>query len=68
MRIDRDRLFEQSRASSNPLFRYRKEGRKRAQVEIVGVEVVGRPRGGRLISAACNAGSITPATLTATLS
>ena len=46
MRIDRDRLLEQSQSLENPLFRYRKEGRKRAQVEIVGGEVGRRPRGG----------------------
>ena len=46
MPIDRDRLLEQSQSFENPLFRYRKERRKRAQVEIVGGEVGRRPRGG----------------------
>ncbi len=46
MPIDRDRLFEQSQSLENPLFRYRIEGRKRAQIEIVGGEVGRRPRGG----------------------
>ena len=46
MPIDRDRLLEQSQSLENPLFRYWKEGRKRAQVEIVGGEVGRRPRGG----------------------
>ena len=46
MRIDRDRLIEQSQSLENPLLRYWKEDRKRAQVEIVGGEIVGRPRGG----------------------
>ena len=46
MPIDRDRLLEQSESLENPLFCYRKEGRKRAQVEIVGAEVGRRPRGG----------------------
>ena len=46
MRIDRDRLLEQSQSLENPLFRYWIEDRKRAQVEIVGAEVGRRPRGG----------------------
>ena len=46
MPIDRDRLLEQSQSLENPLFRYWKEDRKRAQVEIVGGEVGRRPRGG----------------------
>ena len=46
MPIDRDRLFEQSQSLDRPLFRYRIEGRERAQVEIVGAEVGRRPRGG----------------------
>src|ERR1051326_8545690 len=39
MRIDRDRLFEQSQSLDNPLFRYWVEGSERAQVEIVGGEI-----------------------------
>ncbi len=66
MPIDRDRLLEQPESRENPLFRYRIESRKRTQIEIVGGEVGRWPRG--RISAACNAGSITPATLIATLS
>ena len=46
MRIDRDRLLKQSQSLENPLFRYRKEDRKRAQIEIVGGEIGRRPRGG----------------------
>ena len=46
MRIDRDRLIEQSQSLENPLFRNWKEGRKRAQIEIVGGEIGRRPRGG----------------------
>ena len=45
-RIERDRLLEQSQGLDDPLFRYRKEDRKRAQVEIVGGEIARRPRGG----------------------
>src|SRR5207248_234784 len=48
MWIDRDRLFEQSQGHENSLFRYRKIARKPTQVEIVGSEVGGRPRGGAL--------------------
>jgi hypothetical protein len=39
VRIDRDRLFEQSQSPEHPLSRYWKEGRKCAQVKIVGAEV-----------------------------
>src|SRR5690242_20712198 len=46
MRIDRDRLLEQSQSLESPLFRYWIEGRKRAQVKIVGAEVGSPPRGG----------------------
>src|SRR6476469_5775685 len=45
MRIDRDRLLKQSEGIKNPLFRYRREGRKRTKVKIVGGEIVGRPSG-----------------------
>src|SRR6266851_2005219 len=45
MPIDRDRLLEQPQSLNNPLFRYRKEDCKPAQVEIVGGEVRRRPRG-----------------------
>src|SRR6266478_688775 len=45
MRIDRDRLLEQSQGLENPIFCYWKEDRKRAQVEIVGGEVGGWARG-----------------------
>jgi hypothetical protein len=46
MPIDRDRLLEQSQSLANPVFRVWKEDRKRAQVEVVGAEVGGQPRGG----------------------
>src|SRR6516162_10208309 len=46
VRIDRDRLVEQSQSLDNPLLRHWKEDRKRAQVEIVGAEIGRRPRGG----------------------
>jgi hypothetical protein len=46
MPIDRDSLLEQSQSLEYPLFRYSIKGRKRAQVEIVGGEVGGWPRGG----------------------
>ena len=46
MRVDRDRLLEQSQGLDAPLFRQRKEIRKCAQVEIVSGEVRRRPRGG----------------------
>ena len=46
MRIDRDRLLEQSQSLDNPLFRHWKEDRKRAQIEIVGGEIGRRARGG----------------------
>jgi hypothetical protein len=45
-RIDRDRLLEQSQGLGDPLFRYWVEGRKRAQVEIVGGEIPRWPRDG----------------------
>src|SRR6202023_3428824 len=51
--IDRDRLIEQSQSLENPLFRYRKEDRKRAQVEIVGAQVGGRSRARLPRRAAC---------------
>jgi hypothetical protein len=44
--IDRDCTFEQSHSLVNALFRCRKADRKRAQIEVVGAEVGGRPRGG----------------------
>src|SRR5690348_13842485 len=44
--IDRERLSKQSQSLDNPLFRYRKEDRKRAQVEVVGGEIGRLPRGG----------------------
>ena len=44
--IDRDRQLKQSRRLKDSLFRYWKEGRKRAQIEIIGAEVGRRPRGG----------------------
>src|SRR5690242_20387557 len=46
MPIDRNRPLEQSQSLENPLLHYGIEGRKRAQVEIVGAEVGRRPRGG----------------------
>jgi hypothetical protein len=46
MRIDGDRLLKQSQSFDHPLFRYRIEGRKRAQVEIIRAEVGRRPQGG----------------------
>ena len=45
MRIDRDRLLEQAQSLGNPPFCYWKEGRKRAQVEVVGGKVARRPLG-----------------------
>jgi hypothetical protein len=45
MRSDRDRLLKQSEGLGNPLFCYRKEGRRRSQVEIVGAEVRRTPLG-----------------------
>jgi len=44
--IDRDRLLKQSQRLKDSLFRYWKETRKRAQIEIIGAEVGRRPRGG----------------------
>jgi hypothetical protein len=67
-RIDRDRLFEQSQSPYNLLFRDWIERRKRTQIEIVGGEIGRRPCGGAAHLGACNAGSITPATLTTMLS
>ena len=46
MPIDPDRLLEQSQSLVKPLLCYRKEDRKRPQVEIVGAEVGRRPRSG----------------------
>jgi tetratricopeptide (TPR) repeat protein len=46
MPIDRDRLLEQSQSLENALFCYWKEGRKRAQIEVVSGEVGRRPCGG----------------------
>ena len=46
MPIDRDRLLEQPQSLENSIFRYRKDGRERAQVEVVGSEVIRWPRGG----------------------
>ena len=46
MRIDRDCLLEQRQSLEDPLSCYREEGRKRAQVEVVGGEVGGWARGG----------------------
>src|SRR6266478_4101086 len=46
MPVDRNRLIEQSQSLENPIFCYRIEGCKRAQVEIVGAEVRCRPPDG----------------------
>src|SRR6266705_112257 len=46
MPIDLDRLLKQSQSLKNSIFRYRKNGRERAQVEVVGGEVIRWPRGG----------------------
>jgi hypothetical protein len=43
--IDRDRLFEQAERLENPLSRYWIEGRERAQVEIVGGQILRRTFG-----------------------
>jgi hypothetical protein len=42
--IDRNRLLEQSQGFDNPLFRYWKEDRNRAKIEIVGGEIIRRTR------------------------
>lgn len=65
MQIDRDRLLEQTQSIENPLFRYWVEGSRRASSALR--SVVGRATE-RRISAASNAGSMTPATLRAILS
>ena len=41
MRIDRDRLSNPAKSLNKPLFRYRIEGCKRAQIEVVGGEIIG---------------------------
>src|SRR5262252_8566079 len=46
MSIDRDRLFEQSQSLESPIFCYWIEGRKRAQIEIIGAEFGRLARGG----------------------
>ena len=65
-RIASDRLIEKSQRLAN-CFADATDS-QRPQIQIIGDQVVGRPAGRSRISAACNAGSITPATLDATLS
>src|SRR5215813_6096271 len=46
MSIDRHRVFKQSQSLESPIFCYWIEGRKRAQIEIIGAEFGRVPRGG----------------------
>src|SRR5207237_10053224 len=62
MPIDHDRLIEESLCLDYPLFRYWKERRKRAQVQIVSAEVNRRPRGGSGRAGSRNGGQNTPET------